>query len=170
MENGEIINRVANSGLKTIDLAEYFPEASEIVIFDLKPHLFMEMVLKEKDFRAALKEIDWSQYQDKIVTITCSSDAIIPYWAYMLVTVALNPFAKRVYVGNIEEARLKEFQTRIAALDPALYADQRIVVKGCANKAITESAYVAITEKMAPVVKSIMYGEPCSTVPVYKKK
>lgn len=170
MSTGEIVNRIANSGLITIDMADYFPKEAEIQLFDLKPYLFMEMVLKEKDFREHLKNIDWSQYQDKNVAIFCSTDAIIPYWAYMLVTVNLSPFTKNIFKGNIETAQKNILQNRINEIDPNSYADQRIVIKGCGVAAITEEFYVTITAKLAPYVKSIMYGEPCSTVPIYKKK
>lgn len=170
MSTGEIVNRVANSGLITIDMADYFPKENEIVLFDLKPYLFMEMVLKEKDFREHLKNMDWTIYQDKIVTIHCSADAIIPYWAYMLVTVQLSPYAKEILKGDLSTAQKIIFQKNLEKLDFNSYTDQRIVIKGCGIKAITEEYYVYLTAKFAPIVKSIMYGEPCSTVPIYKKK
>lgn len=164
-----IINKVAESGLISIDLAQYFP-TNEIVVFDIKPYLFMELILKEKDFRTSLSTIDWSIYQDKIVGIFCSTDAIIPMWANMLIVANLTPFAKAIYFGDENKTRELVLLQAINNIDNTIFADQRIVVKGCGDTPIGESAYIAITQKLRPVVKSIMYGEPCSTVPVYKKK
>lgn len=164
-----IINKVAESGLISIDLAQYFP-TNEIVVFDIKPYLFMELILKEKDFRTSLNSIDWSSYQDKIVGIFCSADAIIPMWANMLIVANLTPFAKAIYFGDENKTRELVLLQAINNIDNSIYEDQRIVVKGCGDTPIGESAYIAITQKLRPVVKSIMYGEPCSTVPVYKKK
>ncbi len=164
-----IINKVAESGLISIDLAQYFP-TNEIVVFDIKPYLFMELILKEKDFRTSLNSIDWSIYQDKIVGIFCSADAIIPMWANMLIVANLTPFAKAIYFGDENKTRELVLLQAINNIDNSIYEDQRIVVKGCGDTPFGESAYIAITQKLRPVVKSIMYGEPCSTVPVYKKK
>ncbi len=164
-----IINKVAESGLISIDLAQYFP-TNEIVVFDIKPYLFMELILKEKDFRTSLSTIDWSSYQDKIVGIFCSTDAIIPMWANMLIVANLTPFAKAIYFGDENKTRELVLLQAINNIDNSIFEDQRIVVKGCGDTPIGESAYIAITQKLRPVVKSIMYGEPCSTVPVYKKK
>jgi hypothetical protein len=164
-----IINKVAESGLVSIDLAQYFP-TNEIVAFDIKPYLFMELILKEKDFRASLNTIDWTSYQDKIVGIFCSADAIIPMWANMLIVANLTPFAKAIYFGDENKTRELVLLQEINNIDNSVFEDQRIVVKGCGDTPIGESAYIAITQKLRPVVKSIMYGEPCSTVPVYKKK
>ena len=130
----------------------------------------MELILKEKDFRASLVSIDWSAYQDKIVGIYCSTDAIIPMWANMLIVSGLQPFAKVVYFGDENKVREQLLLEQIACINAQDYTDQRVVIKGCGETPIGESAYVAITQKLRPVVKSIMYGEPCSTVPVYKKK
>lgn len=163
------INKVAESGLISLDLAQYIPN-NEIVIFDIKPYLFMELILKEKDFRASLATIDWTQYQDKIVGIFCSADAIIPMWANMLIVSNLSPFAKSVYFGDENKTRELVLLEEIQKLDPSSFNDQRVVVKGCGDTPIGESAFIAITQKLRPVVKSIMYGEPCSTVPVFKKK
>ena len=162
-------NKVAESGIITIDLASFLND-KEIVLFDIKPFLFMELILKEKDFRAALLSTDWSVYQGKVVGIYCTVDVIIPMWANMLIVSALQPVAKAVYFGDetkVREQVLLEEINKIATQD---YNDQRVVIKGCGETPIGESAYVAITQKLRPVVKSIMYGEPCSTVPVYKKK
>lgn len=162
-------NKVAESGLITIDLASFLP-ANEIVLFDIKPYLFMELILKEKDFRAALLTTDWSVYADKIVGIHCSTDAIIPMWANMLIVSYLQPVAKAVYFGAEDKVREQLILSSINDIKPADFADQRIVIKGCGETKIEESAYVAITQKLRPTVKSIMFGEPCSTVPVFKRK
>jgi hypothetical protein len=162
-------NKVAESGIVTIDLASLLP-SNEIIVFDIKPYLFMELILKEKEFRAALLTTDWTIYQDKVVGIICSADAIIPMWANMLIVSALNPFAKAVYFGNENKVREQLLLENINTLNINEYNDQRVVIKGCGDTPIGESAYIAITQKLRPVVKSIMYGEPCSTVPVYKKK
>jgi len=162
-------NKVAESGILTIDLASFLP-ANEFILFDIKPFLFMELILKEKEFRAALLTTDWTNYKDKVVGIICSADAIIPMWANMLIVSALNPFAKAVYFGNENKVREQLLLENIGALNINEYNDQRVVIKGCGDTPIGESAYIAITQKLRPVVKSIMYGEPCSTVPVYKKK
>lgn len=165
----EIVNKIAASGLITLDLEEYYPK-EDILVFDLKPHLFMELILKEKDFRAALQQLDWSVYQDKVVAVTCTADAIIPMWAYMLIGTYLQPVAKDIIFGNEQSARQQLFLQNIAAIPASDYADQRVVVKGCGDVPIGEYAYLEITKKLRPVAKSIMYGEPCSTVPIFKKK
>jgi hypothetical protein len=164
-----LVNKVAASGIITLDLEKYLP-AGEVVTFDLKDHLFMGLILKEKDFREALKNADWEAYQNKYVTVTCSADAIIPLWAYMLVTTYLQPYAKDVYVGSVAEMQKHLFLQNIAAINMDEFRDQRVVVKGCGDKAIEPYAYSEITKRLRPVAKSIMYGEPCSTVPIYKKK
>lgn len=164
-----IVNKVANSGLITLDLEKYLP-AEDTAAFDLKDHLFMGLILKEKDFREALKNLDWNVYQDKNVAVYCSADAIIPMWAYMLVTAYLQPVAKEVYAGTEEELQKHLFLKNIASINTNEFADQRVVVKGCGEVPIGSFAYTAITKILRPVAKSIMYGEPCSTVPIYKKK
>jgi len=164
-----IVNKVSESGLISFDLEELYPKG-EIKKFDLKDYLFMGLILKEKDFRAALQTTDWEKYQDKYVAITCSADAIIPMWANMLVASYLQPFAKDVVFGDEKKLIETILQKKIDAINTEEFIDKRIVVKGCGDVAIPESAYVAITNKLRPVVKSIMYGEPCSTVPIYKKK
>lgn len=163
-----IVNKVAQSGLITLNLEEYLPKG-EFVSFDLKEYLFMGLILREKDFREALKQLDWSIYQQKNVAITCSADAIVPLWAYMLVTSYLQPVATETYVGSLEEMQKYLFLKKITAVDAAIYTDQRIVVKGCGDVPVGAFAYAALTRHLLPYVKSIMYGEPCSTVPVYKK-
>ena len=163
------VNKVAESGLISLDLAQYIPN-NDIVIFDIKPYLFMELILKEKDFRASLAAIDWAKYENKIVGIFCSADAIIPMWANMLIVASMTPYAKSIYFGDENKTRELVLFEAIQNLDPSSFIDQRVVVKGCGDTPIGESAFIAITQKLTPVVKSIMYGEPCSTVPVYKKK
>jgi hypothetical protein len=165
----EIVNKVAQSQLVTLDLESYYP-VEEIVVFDLKPHLFMELILKEKEFRAALQNNDWSVYQNKVVAVTCTADAIIPMWAYMLVASYLQPVAKDVIFGDEQTARQQLFVRNIDAIDTEPFVEKRIVVKGCGDIPIGEYAYLAITKKLMPVAKSLMYGEPCSTVPIFKRK
>ena len=164
-----IINKVAESGLVTIDPATYYPKG-EIMVFDLKEFLFMEMILKEKDFRQSLKDLDWNKFSGKIVTITCSADAIIPLWAYMLAATYLRPVADQIFVGTKEQAFEKYFLKNIQKINAQDFEDMRVVIKGCGSKPIPEAVYVEIVTMLRPVVKSIMYGEPCSTVPVFKKK
>lgn len=166
---GEIINKVALSPLSTLDLESFYPKG-EVLVFDLKPHLFMEMIVKEKEFRASLQSLDWSQYKDKIVAVDCTADAIIPVWAYMLVAAYLEPFAKDIILGDEKTAVKQTLLKRIEAIDINEYLDKRVVIKGCGELPIGEFAYMEITKRLRPVAKSIMYGEPCSTVPVYKKK
>lgn len=164
-----IVNKVAESGLISFDLETYYPKNTR-KIFDLKEHLFMGLILKEKDFRAVLLTIDWNEYKDADVAITCSADAIIPMWAYMLVASYLEPVAATVVFGTEQELINTILLKNIETVDVSEFADKRIVVKGCGDLSIPEAAYVAITKKLRPVAKSIMYGEPCSTVPIYKKK
>lgn len=162
-----IINKVAQSGLITLDLEKYYP-TEEIIEFDLKDYLFMELILKEKDFREALASMDWTTYENKYVAIHCSTEAIIPLWAYMLATTYLQPLAKEVIYGTKENVLDQILLKNINAIDPKEYDEKRVVVKGCGDKKIPEAAYVAISGLLTPVAKSIMYGEPCSTVPIYK--
>ncbi|WP_290798362.1 DUF2480 family protein [Flavihumibacter sp. UBA7668] len=163
-----IINKVAESGLITLDLDAYYPN-QEIKVFDLAAHLFMGLILKEKDFRAAMKELDWEIYRGKLVTVTCTADAIIPMWAYMLVATYLQPVAAEIYQGTETEFRKKLYLDRLASLDLASFSDKRLVIKGCGDLAIGEYVYFEITRLLLPHVRSIMYGEPCSTVPVFKR-
>lgn len=165
----EIINKVAASGIVTIDLEEFYDPA-ERVVFDIKPHLFMEQILKEKDFRQFIKDKDWSEYQDKIVGIICTADAVVPTWAYMLLSLALQPYAKRIFFGNLLDVENMLFSEKIAALNLFDYKDARVVIKGCSDKPVPLNAYVQLTALLKPLAKSIMYGEPCSTVPLYKAK
>ena len=168
MEN-IIINKVAESALTSLDLEEYYPKG-ETAVFDLKDHLFMGLILKEKDFRTALQTFDWEQFRNKNVAITCSVDAIIPMWAYMLVASYLNPVAKEVLFGEEKNILNTLLVRNISHIKGEEYTDKRVVVKGCGDVPIPEAAYVEITNKLRPFVKSLMYGEPCSTVPIYKRK
>jgi hypothetical protein len=165
----QFVNKVAESGLITIDLEKYFP-VGETAVFDLKDYLFMGLILKEKDFREALKNADWSVYAGKNVALTCSADAIIPVWAWMLAATYLQPVTKEIIMGDEKELHRYLFLKNIDAIDVTDFADQRVVIKGCGETPIADYVYMEITKKLRPVVKSIMYGEPCSTVPVYKKK
>lgn len=164
-----IVNKVAGSGIITLDLEQYMPK-EPVSGFDLKDHLFMGLILKEKDFREALKNLDWQAYEQKNVAIFCSVDAVIPVWAYMLVVTHLEPHARDIFVGTSDEMQKHLFLKNLAAIDATKFADQRVVVKGCGEVNIEPYAYAEITRLLRPVAKSIMYGEPCSTVPVYKKK
>ena len=164
----QIVNRVAESALQTIDLEQLLP-AEVPVLFDLKEYLFMSLIVKEKEFRASLQQIDLSVYSGKTVLIICTADAIIPMWAYMLVAAVLQPVAKEVFFGTESEWKKQQLLQAITALDINRYNGQRVVVKGCGVEPIPEAAYMEITKRLRPVAKSIMYGEPCSTVPIYKQ-
>ena len=164
-----IINKVAQSGLVTLDPASFYPEG-ERVVYDIKDNLFMGLILREKDFREFVKEHDWARYQDKNVAVTCTADAIVPAWAYMLLANKLAPFAKEVVFGDEKILETVLFLKSIAKMDVSPYQDQRLVIKGCGDTPVPVSAYVELTKKLTPVVKSLMFGEPCSTVPIYKKK
>ncbi|MBE8719901.1 DUF2480 family protein [Sphingobacterium pedocola] len=164
-----IINKVAQSGLLTVDLANYAPK-EDIILYDIKDNLFHGLILKEKDFREFVKDHEWSNYQNKIVAITCSTDAIVPTWAYMILANKLTPYAKSVQFGTLEEVQQRLFLEEITKIDYSQYQDQRVVVKGCGDIYIPESAFVLFTTQLSTVAKSIMYGEPCSTVPVFKRK
>jgi len=165
----QIVNKVAESGIITLDLA-LFIGLDDVAVFDLKPFLFREMILREKDYRAALQTYDWQQYEGKQVAMLCSADAIVPVWAYMLAATYLQPVAASVYYGTPEELSKVLMNRRINEIDINEYIDKRVVIKGCGDTPIPEAAYVAIAQHLRPVVKSLMYGEPCSTVPIYKKR
>lgn len=164
----EIINRVAGSGLVSLDLEDYY-HPGERVVYDLKDNLFMGLILKEKDFRDFLKAHDWSQYAGKNVAVTCSEDAIIPTWAYMLLTIHLQPHAHLVVFGSLQDLEEKLYFDAIARIDPETYRHARVVVKGCSKVPVPTAAYVELTRLLKPVVQSLMFGEPCSTVPLYKR-
>lgn len=164
-----LVNKVAESGIVTLDLAQFLPADEQIMTFDLKPFLFREMILREKDYRAALQTHDWKQYEGRHVNITCSVDAIIPMWAYMLAGVNLEPGTLSIYYGTSEELKLYQALMAIERMDAGEYENKRVVIKGCGDVPISEKLYVAITQKLRPYVISLMYGEPCSTVPIYKR-
>jgi hypothetical protein len=168
MEAEEIVNRVATSGIVSLDLEELY-QPGERILYDIKDNLWQGMILKEKDFREFLKSHDWSQYRGKHVAIICSEDAIIPTWAYMLLAVQLEPFAKTVVFGDLNALEEKLFNNAIGKIDIASFAGKRVVVKGCSKVEVPISAYVEISRLLKPVVQSLMFGEPCSTVPLYKK-
>ena len=168
MINETFVNKVAESGLVEIDLAQFYP-TGEVAVFDLKDYLFMELILKEKDFREDLKQKDFSGYHQKLVAVTCSADAIIPVWAYMLVASYLQPLAKDLVLGDAATLHQQLFVRNINSIDTAALQDKRVEIKGCGDLEIVPFAYLEITKLLRPVVKSIMYGEPCSTVPVYKR-
>lgn len=165
----EIINKVQQSGLITIDLEELYPKG-ERVEYDIAQNLWQGLALKEKDFREFISTNDWTYYKDKYVAIYCSVDAIIPTWAYMLLTSSIQPYAKKIVYGNSEHLERVLFHELIKNLDENKYKDARVVIKGCSDLPVPLSAYVDLTNKLLPVVKSLMFGEPCSTVPIYKKK
>ena len=170
MENNsnEILNRVALSSLITIDLEDLYVEGERLVL-DIAPVLFQGLVLREKDFRQWVKEHDWGQYEGKLVSIICSEDAIVPTWAYMLLATKLESYAKMFVFGSLEELENVLYQQSIAKIDVKQYKDAKLVIKGCSNKPVPVAAYVEITRRLTPYASSIMYGEPCSTVPIYKK-
>ena len=165
----EIINKVSNSKLITIDLEEFYPEG-ERVLFDIKDWLFEEIILKEKEFRGAVKNHNWSRYNNTYVALTCSVDAIIPSWAYLLLSSELAFYAKKIVVGNIELLETSLFQDIIKNLNIDSFEDKRIIIKGCTQKPIPPSAFSMLIRKIQPIAKTIMYGEACSTVPLFKRK
>ncbi len=168
MEDKPLVNRVAASSLITLDLEKYYPEV-QLAHFDIKDYLFKELLLKEKDFRAALKEHNWEQYAGKTLLVYCSSDAIIPIWAYMLIASYAQPYAADLYQGMEEKFLENAFDKILNEMDYSSFMDQRIVIKGCSNKKVPLSAYLKLTQYLRPIAKSIMFGEPCSTVPIFKK-
>ncbi|PZR03128.1 MAG: hypothetical protein DI539_26705 [Flavobacterium psychrophilum] len=167
MEN-EIVNRVNQSQLVTFDLEELYTPG-ERVLLDIKDQLFQGMILKEKDFRDFIKATDWSVYKNKFVAITCSVDAIIPTWAFMLLTIALQSHASKIVFGNIDDLENQIFHDTLSTIDYETYRDAKIVIKGCSKVHVPVAVYVEATNKLKPFAASIMFGEPCSTVPLYKK-
>lgn len=165
----EIINRVANSKLVTIDLEDFYPKGKRI-LFDIKDWLYEGFVLREIDFRKHVAEFNWSQYQDSYVALICSTDAIIPGWAYMLISIELEPYAKHIVIGDLETLETAIYQDIITNLDVSGYKNTPIIIKGCSKKPVPQNAYIMIANKLKPVAKSIMYGEACSSVPLYKNK
>jgi|OM-RGC.v1.021126100 Protein of unknown function (DUF2480). len=164
----EIVNRVAKSGLVSLNLEEFYPKGKRI-LFDIKENLWQGIALKEKEFRGFIKEHNWRAYQNAYVALHCSVDAIVPTWAYMLITTQLQPFAKKIVFGDLNQLEDLLFEEAIAQLDMKSFQDARIVIKGCSDQAVPPSAYVRLTDRLMPFAKAIMYGEPCSTVPLWKK-
>lgn len=165
-----IVNKVAESGIITLDLSSYLPAEESIAVFDIKPFLFREMILREKDYRAALQTFDWQQFANKHVAIICSVEAIIPVWAYMLAASYLQPFASSIHLGSVEDFKKQYIVSSLSKINCNDFEGKRVVIKGCGEIPVPDIAYVAITALLRPYVKSLMYGEPCSTVPIYKKK
>ena len=165
----EIVNRVAQSKLVTLDLEEYYPQGSRLQI-DIKDWLFESLILKEKEFRNQIASHNWEQYKDAYIALNCPSDAIIPGWAFMLISTKLQPYAKKVVLGSLEDLETTVFQSIIENLEVSDFKDKPVIIKGCSNKPIPPNAYLWATIKLQPVAKSIMYGEACSSVPLYKRK
>lgn len=164
-----LVNKVAQKALITLDLEEYFPKQEELAFIDLKEFLFKGLILREADFREAVKNTDWSQYKNKYVAIYCSTNAIIPMWAYMALSAELSPYALDVTSSKAEEAAEIFLLHNLAKLDGEQFKGQRVVIKGCGDRKVPEAAFVQITQQLTNIARSIMYGEPCSTVPVFKK-
>ncbi|MEI6487390.1 MAG: DUF2480 family protein [Bacteroidota bacterium] len=165
----ELVNKVQESGIVTIDLEEFYSEG-ERVLLDIKDVLFQGLILREKDFREFIKCEDWTKYLNKYVAVYCSADAIVPTWAFMLLAVHLEPIAKKVVFGNLETLETVLYFEQLQKIVPEHFKDSRVVIKGCGKLIVPKSAYVEITRILRPFAKSIMYGEPCSTVPLYKRK
>jgi len=163
----EIVNKVAQSGLIEFNLEDFYPEGERVLV-DVKDNLFQGLILREKDFREFVKNEDWSKYKNKFVALTCTADAIVPTWAYMLLATALEPFAKKIVFGDLKVLETLIFTEVLSKIKVEDFRDKRVVIKGCSKLPVPESAYVEITRLLRPVAKSIMYGEACSTVPIYK--
>ncbi|SHI53075.1 DUF2480 family protein [Pseudozobellia thermophila] len=167
--SGPIVNRVAQSKLLTFDLEDYYQEGSR-VLFDISEWLYEGIILREKEFRAAAEAHDWTRYQDAYVALHCATDAIVPGWAYMLLTVKLSPYAKRVVQGDLEMLETSLYQSVLENLDLSAYQDKPVIVKGCSKKPVPPNAYLLITGRLQRVARSVMYGEACSSVPLFKRK
>ncbi|MEM9649117.1 MAG: DUF2480 family protein [Bacteroidota bacterium] len=165
----EIRNRVAESKLITFDLEDLYQEGQRAVL-DIKDWLYEGFILREKEFRAHLDTHDWTQYRDAYVALTCSSDAIVPGWAFMLVASKLTPFARKAVVGNLETLETSLYQEQLSQLDLQPFTDKPVIIKGCSNKPVPENAYIMAMTQILQVAKSVMYGEACSAVPLFKKK
>ena len=163
----EIVNRVSASGLITFDL-ETFYQSGERILLDIKDQLFQGLILKERDFRDFVKAHDWKQYQDKFVAITCSTDAIVPTWAYMLIATALRPYARLFFFGSLERLEEKIFEQQLIDVDWQEFKNKKVVVKGCSKVEVPVSIYLEVVRQLQPLVSSLMFGEPCSTVPLFK--
>ncbi len=164
----EIINKVANSSLEVFDLEDYYPTETRTQI-DIAQWLFEGILLKEKDFRESLKNHDWSQYQNHLVAIYCSTDAILPAWASILVTIYVSPFAKKVVSGSLKDLETAVYQDILSNIDYSNYQDKPVILKGCSKKVVPESAYIMAIQELQKVARSVMYGEACSAVPLFKK-
>lgn len=165
----EIINRVAQSKLVTFDLEDYYPKGERIVL-DIKDWLYEGIILREKEFRGHVENHEWSTYQDAYVALQCSSEAIVPGWAFMLVSSQLAPYVKKVVIGGLEELETALYQTILENLDVSDFADKPVIIKGCSRKPVPANAYIMAMTKIQQVAKSVMYGEACSSVPLYKRK
>ncbi|MGB5692348.1 MAG: DUF2480 family protein [Flavobacteriaceae bacterium] len=165
----EIVNRVSQSSIITLDLEEYYPEGKR-VLFDISPWLFQGIILKEKEFRKHVAEHSWDIYRDNFVAINCSTDAIVPAWAYMLITTRLQPFASAIVVGDLNDLETHLYKEVIDRIDLSSYQNKPVIIKGCSNKPVPLNAYAWATEKIQSVARSVMYGEACSSVPIYKRK
>lgn len=165
----EIINKVANSKLKTLNLEDFYQDGQRVV-FDISSWLFQGIVLKEKDFRESAKNHNWSQYKNQYVALTCSSDAIIPGWAYLLIASYLSPFSRKIVVGNLTDLETILFAETLQKADFSEYTNLPVIIKGCSNKPVPDNAYILLLQKLQPIVKSLFYGEACSSVPLYKQK
>lgn len=163
----DIINRVANSKLMVINLEDYYPEGPRTV-FDLKTWLYEGLVLREKEFRAKVKAYNWSQHQGHYIALTCSTGAIIPAWAFMLITIELEPYSKHTILGDIEALETALYQNIINTLDYSLFQGKPTIIKGCSKKPVPTNAYLMLSSKLKNVAKSIMFGEACSSVPLFK--
>ncbi|MEO0471331.1 MAG: DUF2480 family protein [Bacteroidota bacterium] len=164
----EVVNRIANSPIITFKIEDHYTEG-ERVLLDIKDQLFQGMILRERDFRGWIKEHDWAQYADKHIAITCSVDAIIQVWAYMLLETRLQPFAKTVVFGTLEDLEVRLYQEKLEQIDFSQFADRPVVIKGCSDREVPTAVYVDVTRRMMPYAKKLSYGEPCSTVPLYKR-
>ena len=164
----QIVNKVVNSGLITFNLEDHYQPGARVVI-DIRHQLFQELILREKDFREFIKQHDWSQYRDQYVAITCTADAIVPQWAFMLVAIALGPYAKFFVFGTLEELETEIFRGTLSKVDWSQYQNAKVVVKGCSKVLVPAAVYIDVTRSLHPFVVSLMFGEPCSTVPLYKK-
>ncbi|HEU5291074.1 MAG TPA: DUF2480 family protein [Cyclobacteriaceae bacterium] len=168
-QDNEIINRVSNSALITFDLETYYQEGDRVLL-DIKDQLYEGLILKEKDFREFIKSNNWSSYQDKLVAVTCSTDAILPTWAFMLIAIALRPYAKRVELGSLDDLEEILFRETLSKVNWEQFRDAKVIVKGCSKVNVPPSAYVFTVSRLQPIVSSLMFGEACSTVPLYKRK
>jgi hypothetical protein len=165
---GEIINRVANSKLKVIDLEDYYPDGNRI-LFDIKDWLLEGLVLREKNFRISVIEHNWSQYQGCYVALHCSTDAIVPDWAYMLIAMELQEYSKLTVIGSLEHLESIIYSSIISKLELSTYKDLPVIIKGCSHKPVPANALVLLSQRLKPIAKSVMFGEACSSVPLYKK-